>query len=127
MYWTATAALLLGLGVVFGAFGAHALRARLDDYSMGVYERAVFYHFGHALGLLIVSIMPRLGWLTESTASWVCLLLLAGIVIFSGSLYALAISGVRALGAVTPIGGLCFIAAWFLLAVLLFRAAQLRS
>lgn len=127
MYWTATAALLLGLGVVFGAFGAHALRARLDDYSMGVYERAVFYHFVHALGLLIVSIMPRLGWLTESTASWVCLLLLAGIVIFSGSLYALAISGVRALGAVTPIGGLCFIAAWFLLAVLLFRAAQLRS
>jgi uncharacterized membrane protein YgdD (TMEM256/DUF423 family) len=127
MYWTATAALLLGLGVVFGAFGAHALRARLDDYSMGVYERAVFYHFGHALGLLIVSIMPRLGWLTESTASWVCLLLLAGIVIFSGSLYALAISGVRALGAVTPIGGLCFIAAWFLLAVLLFRAVQLRS
>jgi uncharacterized membrane protein YgdD (TMEM256/DUF423 family) len=127
MYWTATAALLLGLGVVFGAFGAHALRARLDDYSMGVYERAVFYHFVHALGLLIVSIMPRLGWLTESTASWVCLLLLAGIVIFSGSLYALAISGVRALGAVTPIGGLCFIAAWFLLAVLLFRAVQLRS
>jgi uncharacterized membrane protein YgdD (TMEM256/DUF423 family) len=127
MYWTATAALLLGLAVVFGAFGAHALRTRLDDYSMGVYERAVFYHFVHALGLLVVSIMPRLGWLTESMASWVCLLLLAGIVIFSGSLYALAISGVRALGAVTPIGGLCFIAAWFLLAVLLLRAVQLRS
>jgi uncharacterized membrane protein YgdD (TMEM256/DUF423 family) len=127
MYWTATAALLLGLAVVFGAFGAHALRTRLDDYSMGIYERAVFYHFVHALGLLIVSIMPRLSWLTESTAFWVCSLLLAGIVIFSGSLYALAISGVRALGAVTPIGGLCFIAAWFLLAVLLFRAAQLRS
>ena len=126
MYWTAIAALLLGLAVVFGAFGAHALRARLDDYSMGVYERAVFYHFVHALGLLIVSIMPRLSWLTESTAFWVCALLLAGIVIFSGSLYALAITGVRALGAITPIGGLCFIAAWFLLTLLLFRAVQLR-
>src|SRR5215831_13657519 len=98
MYWTATAALLLGLAVVFGAFGAHALRGRLDDYSLGVYERAVFYHFVHALGLLIVSVMPRLSWLTESTAFWVCALLLAGIVLFSGSLYALAISGVRALG-----------------------------
>jgi len=127
MYWTATAALLLGLAVVFGAFGAHALRARLDDYSMGVYERAVFYHFVHALGLLIVSIMPRLSWLAESTAFWVCSLLLAGILLFSGSLYALAISGVRALGAVTPVGGLCFIAAWFLLALQLFRAAQLRQ
>ncbi len=111
MNWTATAAIALALAVMIGAFGAHGLRGRLDDYSMGVYERAVLYHFIHALGLLIVSTMPRRPFLTG--VSW---LLLAGIVLFSGSLYVLAITGVRALGAVTPFGGLCFIAAWLLLA-----------
>jgi uncharacterized membrane protein YgdD (TMEM256/DUF423 family) len=127
MYWAAAGALLLGLAVIFGAFGAHALRGRLDEYAMSVYERAVFYHFVHALGLLFASLLPRLEWLTPSAAGWVCWLLTAGIIIFSGSLYALAISGVRAFGAITPAGGLCFIAAWFLLAALLVRAASLRS
>ena len=113
--WTSVAAGTLALAVMIGAFGAHALRDRLDAYSMGVYEKAVFYHFVHALGLLVVSLMPRAGALTEAKAGWVCILLLAGIVLFSGSLYALAITGMRALGAVTPLGGLSFIAAWLLL------------
>lgn len=99
------------MAVMIGAFGAHALRDRLDAYSIGVYEKAVFYHFIHALGMLAVSLMPRAGAL-----NWVCALLLAGILLFSGSLYALAVTGVRALGAVTPLGGICFIAAWLLLA-----------
>ncbi len=99
------------MAVMIGAFGAHALRDRLDAYSMGVYEKAVFYHFIHALGMLAVSLMPRAGAL-----NWVCALLLAGILLFSGSLYALAVTGVRALGAVTPLGGICFVAAWLLLA-----------
>jgi uncharacterized membrane protein YgdD (TMEM256/DUF423 family) len=116
MNWTATGALLLALAVILGAFGAHGLRDRLDPYSMSVYEKAVFYHFVHALGLLIVAILPRTGTFPESSAAWVCGLLLAGIVIFSGSLYALAATGVRALGAITPLGGLSFIAAWLLLA-----------
>ncbi|HZT37792.1 MAG TPA: DUF423 domain-containing protein [Bryobacteraceae bacterium] len=127
MHWAAVGALLLGLAVILGAFGAHALRGRLDANAMSVYERAVFYHFVHALGLLFASILPRLEWLTPSAAGWVCGLLAAGIVIFSGSLYALAISGVRGFGAITPAGGLCFIAAWLLLAALLIRAASLRS
>ena len=113
--WTSVAAGTLALAVMIGAFGAHALRDRLDAYSIGVYEKAVFYHFVHALGLLAVSLMPGAGVLTEAKAGWVCILLLAGIVLFSGSLYALAITGMRALGAVTPLGGLCFIAAWLLL------------
>ena len=113
--WTSVAAGTLALAVMIGAFGAHALRDRLDAYSMGVYEKAVFYHFVHALGLLVVSLMPRAGVLSEAKAGWVCMLLLAGVVLFSGSLYALAITGMRALGAVTPLGGLCFIAAWLLL------------
>ncbi len=61
MNWTATAAILLAMAVMIGAFGAHGLRGRLDDYSMTVYERAVFYQFIHALGILIVSLLPRIG------------------------------------------------------------------
>ena len=124
MNWSATGAIGLALAVILGAFGAHGLRDRLDAYSMSVYEKAVFYHFVHALGILIVSIMPRASMLPQAAASWVCALLCAGIVLFSGSLYVLAISGVRPLGAITPLGGLCFIAAWVLLAYRLIRLAR---
>jgi len=116
MNWSVAAAVALALAVIIGAFGAHALEGRLDAYSKGVYETGVMYHFFHALGLLIVSFLPRIGALPAARASWVCALLASGIVLFCGSLYALAISGVRMLGAVTPFGGLSFIAAWALLA-----------
>jgi len=106
----------MALAVVLGAFGAHGLRGRLDAYSMSVYEKAVFYHFIHALGILIVPLFVRADVLAESRGAWICILLCAGILIFSGSLYLLAVTGVRALGAITPIGGLCFIVAWLLLA-----------
>jgi uncharacterized membrane protein YgdD (TMEM256/DUF423 family) len=121
MNWSAVAAVLLALAVMLGAFGAHALRGRLDAYSMGVYEKAVFYHFVHALGILVVSVLPRVEALSVSAAGWVCALLAAGILLFSGSLYALAMSGVRVLGAVTPFGGISFIAAWLLLAAALLQ------
>ena len=111
MSWSAIAALLLALAVMLGAFGAHGLRDRLDAYSMDVYQKAVFYHFIHALGLLVVSLAPR-----TANLIWVNMLLVAGILIFSGSLYLLAVTGVRTLGAITPLGGLSFIAAWLLLA-----------
>ncbi len=122
MNFTGVAAVGLGLAVVLGAFGAHGLRGRLDDYSMGIYEKAVFYHFVHSLGMLVVSILPKAGVIPGSTANWVSGLLLAGILLFSGSLYVLAVSGLRVLGAVTPLGGLAFIAAWFLLAWAAFHA-----
>jgi uncharacterized membrane protein YgdD (TMEM256/DUF423 family) len=121
MTWSSTGSILLALAVAFGAFGAHGLRGRLDAYSMSVYEKAVFYHFIHALGLLIVSFLPKTGTFSEFATNWVCGLLLAGILIFSGSLYALAISGNRMLGAITPIGGVSFIAAWLMLAWFLMR------
>jgi uncharacterized membrane protein YgdD (TMEM256/DUF423 family) len=124
MNWSATAAIALALAVILGAFGAHALRGRLDDYAMGIWEKAVFYHFIHALGLLAVSMMPRAGMLGNAAASAVCALLLAGVVVFSGSLYVLAASGIRALGAITPAGGLSFIAAWALLAYCLAAAKR---
>ncbi len=104
------------LAVVLGAFGAHALKARLDDYSLGVWETAVQYHFYHALALLAVGIValgqPQSTLLRSS--GWLFLL---GTLFFSGSLYLLAVSGTRWLGAVTPLGGLAFIGGWACLAV----------
>jgi uncharacterized membrane protein YgdD (TMEM256/DUF423 family) len=121
MNWSATGATVLALAVILGAFGAHALRGRLDDYSRGVYETAVMYHFFHALGLLIVSLMPKGGFLSQTQASWVCGLLAVGILLFSGSLYVLAVTRIPALGAITPFGGLSFIAGWLLLTWVLLR------
>src|SRR5438309_976535 len=103
MNWNAIAAVLLALAVAFGAFGAHALRARLDAYSMGVWEKAVFYHFVHALGMLVVSSLPRTQSFPLTSAANICWLLIAGILIFCGSLYVLALTGVRTLGMITPI------------------------
>ena len=121
MLWSAIGAAGLGLAVMLGAFGAHGLRGKLDAYAMGIYERAVFYQFIHAIGLLVVPILARMNALRPPAGTLVCALLLAGIVIFSGSLYLLALTGTRWLGAVTPIGGLCFIAAWLVLAAALAR------
>jgi uncharacterized membrane protein YgdD (TMEM256/DUF423 family) len=116
MNWTATGAILMALAVAMGAFGAHALKTRLDAYSLSVYEKAVFYHFVHALGILIVAMLARAGNISATAQGRVGWLLLIGIVFFSGSLYALALTGVRMLGAITPIGGLAFIAGWLWLA-----------
>lgn len=102
--------------VVLGAFGAHALKARLDAYGQGIWETAVQYHFYHALALLAVGIValgqPQSTLLRSS--GWLFLL---GTLVFSGSLYLLALTGTRWLGAVTPIGGLAFIGGWACLAV----------
>lgn len=122
MNWTATAAIMLALAVSIGAFGAHGLQSRLDAYLMGVYEKGVFYHFFHALGMLAVPLLVRAGLISKSAGDWTGWLLLAGIVLFSGSLYVLAITGVRTLGAVTPFGGAAFIAAWVTLAVSALRS-----
>jgi uncharacterized membrane protein YgdD (TMEM256/DUF423 family) len=118
---SAIGAVLMAVAVAMGAFGAHALKARLDPYSLGIWEKAVFYHFVHALGLLLVPVLAKTGMLSAAGSTRVCVLLLAGILIFSGSLYTLALTGVRALGAITPVGGLSFIAGWALLAWELLR------
>ena len=111
-----TLASLSGMtAVTLGAFGAHALRDRLDDYARGVFETAVQYHFYHSLALLAVGLLavsqPQTVMLKSS--GW---LFFIGILIFSGSLYLLSVTGVRWLGAVTPLGGLAFIAGWACLA-----------
>ena len=107
-------ALAAFLAVAAGAFGAHALRSRLSSEMLAIFETGARYQMYHALALLLVdALMPRMGgWLVVS-AGW---LFTAGIVIFSGSLYVLALTGVRGLGAVTPVGGAAFLAAWGCLA-----------
>lgn len=103
------------LAVAFGAFGAHALRGRLDEYARGIFETAVQYHFYHSLALLVVGLLamsaPDAALL--KSGGW---LFLIGLVLFSGSLYALSLTGVKWLGAITPLGGLAFIAGWGCLA-----------
>jgi uncharacterized membrane protein YgdD (TMEM256/DUF423 family) len=114
-------ALLAALGVALGAYGAHALRARLAPEALAVYQTAAQYHMWHALGLLAVgllcNILPANGWLKAS--GW---LLISGVVLFSGSLYLLAVTGIRWLGAVTPLGGSALILAWLALALGMLRA-----
>lgn len=115
-------ALAAMLAVVLGAFGAHALRARLTPDLLAIYQTAVQYHFWHALGLLIIGIaaihMPA-----ASLLKWAGWAMFAGMVLFSGSLYVLAITGVRWLGAVTPFGGAAFIVSWALLAIAVARGS----
>jgi uncharacterized membrane protein YgdD (TMEM256/DUF423 family) len=107
---------LAGLtGVALGAFGAHALRARLQPEMLTVFETGVRYHLYHALALVATAlILGRFNGKLVVAAGW---LFAAGIVLFSGSLYALALTGVSALGAITPIGGLAFLLGWACLAL----------
>lgn len=107
--------------VLLGAFGAHALRQRLPLDLQAVYQTGNQYHFYHALGLLAVGLLS-LQLPASSLLKWSGWLMLAGIVIFSGSLYALGVSGVRWLGAITPFGGTAFIIAWLLLAAAIWQA-----
>jgi len=101
--------------VGLGAFGAHALKSRISSEMLDVYQTGVHYHIFHALGLILIGIIAY--WLSESNlVLWSGGLILAGIIVFSGSLYILSISGIRAFGAVTPIGGVAFLAGWILLA-----------
>ena len=122
MNWTATGAVLMGLAVGLGAFGAHGLRSRINAYSLSVYEKAVFYHFVHGLGILLIAMLARTSLISIAGQARVSWLLFIGIVLFSGSLYTLAITGMRMLGAITPIGGVAFIAGWLLLAYEAIRA-----
>jgi uncharacterized membrane protein YgdD (TMEM256/DUF423 family) len=113
-------ALAAALGVALGAFGAHALKARLSADMLAVWQTAVQYHLWHALGLIAIGALvqhfPASG--PVRLAGW---LMLAGIVLFSASLYVLTLSGGRWLGAVTPFGGACFIAGWLVLAYAVVR------
>ncbi|QJD87796.1 DUF423 domain-containing protein [Cohnella herbarum] len=104
------------LSVILGAFGAHMLEERISADALDVYQTGVQYHMFHSAGLLLIALfMDRAA--STKLAVWAARLLLIGIVLFSGSLYALALSDVKVLGAITPIGGVAFIAGWICLAL----------
>lgn len=110
----------MALAVAFGAFGAHGLKEMLNQEMLDIFETGVRYHFYHAIGLLFIGVIAH--WLPDSLLlQWSGWLMLAGIIIFSGSLYILSISGIRWLGAVTPLGGLCFIVGWIILATAIWQ------
>ena len=105
------------LAVAFGAFGAHGLKMHISPESMQVYQTAVDYQFVHALGLMAIAILYK-EFPKVLRAGWV---MLAGIILFSGSLYALSLTGIRSLGMITPFGGLCFLIAWGWLSLIIYN------
>lgn len=106
----ATAGALIALATVSGAFGAHALQGRLTPERLNIYETAVRYQFYHSLGLLGIGLLARIT--AAPVLRWPALLIVIGIFLFSGSIYALSFGAPRMLGVVTPVGGLALIAGW---------------
>jgi uncharacterized membrane protein YgdD (TMEM256/DUF423 family) len=117
----ALGALSAAISVAAGAFGAHALRSRLAPDLLAVFETGARYQMYHALALVAAAWAAGRAPASSGAASWAGWLFVAGTVLFSGSLYALALTGVKALGAVTPFGGVAFIAGWLALAAAALR------
>ncbi|MFT5578795.1 MAG: uncharacterized membrane protein YgdD (TMEM256/DUF423 family) [Paraglaciecola psychrophila] len=114
------AAICAMLAVALGAFGAHGLKHRLTVELMAAYQTGVQYHFYHSFLLLVVALL-LLQFPGAALFQWTGWLALVGIILFSGSLYVMALTGIKVLGAITPIGGLAFIGAWLLLAIGAYR------
>lgn len=107
------------LGVAFGAFGAHALKSMVSEYHLSIFETGVRYQMYHSFALILIGILNVIPG--QPDLKWSGYAFLLGILIFSGSLYALTLTGIKVLGAVTPIGGVAFIAGWALLAYGYFK------
>lgn len=118
----ATAAISAMLAVVFGAFAAHGLKGRLSEAMMSTFQTGVQYQLYHSLGLILLVILYRQQ--SQPLLVWSAGFMLAGIVLFSGSLYLLALTQLKWFGPITPVGGLCFIIAWALLLVSVFRTVE---
>lgn len=112
-----------GLTVAIGAFGAHALKDVLNQYGLSLWNKAVFYQAVHSLTLLTLPLFSDI--MTPRAIGITGLMFISGVMLFSGSLYLLAVTGVKAFGAVTPLGGIAFIVGWVWLSSALFKAAFL--
>ncbi len=123
--WLFIGFLLMALGVGIGAFGAHGLKARLSPYYLGIFEKGVLYHYLHSFGIIVASLAGN--YINKKWADAAALLLFLGVCAFSGSLYLLATAEIlgiqhwKWLGPITPIGGTCFIMAWLILAVAVWK------
>jgi uncharacterized membrane protein YgdD (TMEM256/DUF423 family) len=116
----ALAALMMFVAVAAGAFGAHALKSRIAPDLLAAWQTAVQWHAVHALGLFGVGLLI-LHWPERADLAIAGWLMVAGVALFCGSLYALALTGTRALGMITPFGGVAFLAAWLVLAWAIIR------
>ncbi len=106
------AAILIGLAIICGAFGAHGLKDKLDPYYLSVFEKAAFYHITQSAGLILILFMAQTNVMPAEFITKIFYILLFGILVFSGSLYLLAVTQIKWLGAITPIGGTAMIVAW---------------
>lgn len=113
--------LLMALAVIAGAFGAHGLAKKIEPSLLEVWHKGNFYHFIHAFGIMAVGFMSVLNLLPESAQRMSVILFMVGIILFCGSLYLLAVTGIKILGAITPFGGLSFIAGWVYLALQILK------
>jgi uncharacterized membrane protein YgdD (TMEM256/DUF423 family) len=110
------------LAVLLGAFGAHGLKRQLSPQMLAIYHTSVDYHLWHALGLILIGLLAS-HLSPNGILSWAGGFMLAGIVLFSGSLYVLSITGMRVFGAITPVGGAAFLIAWALVVIAVWRGA----
>jgi uncharacterized membrane protein YgdD (TMEM256/DUF423 family) len=118
-FWLISAGIFGFLSVALGALGAHSLKNILDDYGKSIYEKAVLYQMFHTMGLFVVGLMQHFDKERSfSKAGWG---FFAGIILFSGSLYLLAITGMKWLAAITPIGGVAFLLGWFWIVLALIK------
>lgn len=120
----AVGAFLTALGIAFGAFGAHALRDTLSLYGHEIFKTASLYHLIHGLAIVCLAPLGALGFVPSTPLKRVAGLFIFGVVVFSGSLYLLAITEIRWLGAITPIGGLSFIVGWLILGLSTLKSAN---
>ena len=110
-----TGALLIALAIILGAFGAHAVKARVDEVALGWWKTGASYHRTHALGLLLLAALyPRVERAAQRKLRLAAHLIVSGIILFSGSLYVMTLTQIKILGAITPIGGTLWIIAWIL-------------
>ena len=118
--WIIMGSLHMALAVILGAFAAHALKSMLDEYSTDIYKTGNFYHFIHALALIMVGVLQQQFDLDLTISGFSFFI---GMVLFSGSLYSIALTGVKGLGVITPIGGLLFIIGWAYMAIQFFKSS----
>ena len=107
------------IAVALGAFAAHGLKNTLGEYELSIWKTAVDYQMFHSLGLIFIGLLARSYTINLNKPGFI---MLAGIIIFSGSLYILSLTGIKTLGMITPLGGTCFLIAWLWLAINIYKA-----
>ncbi len=110
---------MMALGVALGAFGAHGLKDMVDAHMLEVWQKGVTYHFYHAIGLLFIAFLSTLSDVDTKKLTKAGYIMFGSIILFSGSLYTMALTGIKVLGAITPIGGVGFIVSWIMIALLI--------